>query len=480
MSEAAPTPNPTPRAVTRGFYNLVRYVQTLPFVSIGLLLSGCAALTHYNNAEKLNTSNGSEATVVFIDAKQRAVVAADRGSKASDAGSRSAFLAFCAEPSPDALSALAASQGFSFSKPDVAEVAQSLAISEGASSIGLRTQSIQLMRDSMYRLCEASLSGSANGPSWQTLYRRLQSTMVAILAIEQLTGTVTAPPVAIGSSAVVGSADLLAKYTEKTEEARKKVSDGEKNKENTSAELAAAQKAVDDKTKARDSAKTTHDNLADGDPGKAAAKDALDKAQVDLDKAVAARDEKKQADDAAQADLDNRKAEFQRYDAARKSALSNTGTASVNVQIAPDECCASDSGQIRAVADNVAKIVHDTLQLDFSREACATVVTNYYRWQEDVDGKPAQSASEDEKDPAHEQEPGSILAACISYINKSADLLAARNEFIRAVSAQINAGQLPSEQAMQTYVDFLKAASEERPFQSIVDGVGANRRQKGE
>jgi hypothetical protein len=84
----------------------------------------------------------------------------------------------CAEPSPDALSALATTVGLSLSNAD-RDYTANFALSEAGGSIGLRTQSIQLIRDSMYRLCEGYLSGALNEVAFETLHRRFQSSMVA-------------------------------------------------------------------------------------------------------------------------------------------------------------------------------------------------------------------------------------------------------------------------------------------------------------
>jgi hypothetical protein len=86
-------------------------------------------------------------TALSVDAKQRVVVF----SRSADANG---YAMTCAEPSPDALSALSSGVGFG---AEYAKIMANLAISqsESAASIGLRTQSIQLLRDEMYRLCEA-------------------------------------------------------------------------------------------------------------------------------------------------------------------------------------------------------------------------------------------------------------------------------------------------------------------------------------
>ena len=145
----------------------------------------------------------------FIDAKQRAVF--QRGG------------IICAEPSPDALSALAASQGLSVATPAGTTVGQSFSIAEAAGAIGLRTQSIQLMRDHMYRICEGYSSGAISGLAFQLLHRRFQTTMVGILAIEQLTGAVRPPAIVLGGSAGIGDAQAITALTAEHEGMAKSV-----------------------------------------------------------------------------------------------------------------------------------------------------------------------------------------------------------------------------------------------------------------
>lgn len=90
----------------------------------------------------------------------------------------------CPEPSPDALKAIAASG--SLSKADV--LAISGAYQESGANIGLRTQSIQLLRDQLYSLCQAYANGVINRDIYMMYLTRNQRNTIAILAIEQLTG----------------------------------------------------------------------------------------------------------------------------------------------------------------------------------------------------------------------------------------------------------------------------------------------------
>ena len=66
----------------------------------------------------------------------------------------------CAEPSPDALSSFASSISGSAAVTGEGSGSLASALSEAAGSIGLRTQSITLMRDALYRVCEAYYNGA--------------------------------------------------------------------------------------------------------------------------------------------------------------------------------------------------------------------------------------------------------------------------------------------------------------------------------
>jgi len=67
------------------------------------------------------------------------------------------------------------------------------------------------LRDGLYRLCEGYLNGALDEDQYQILTRRYQKYMVALLGIEQLTGVVRAPTVAINTQ---GSAEVAKSLSE--------------------------------------------------------------------------------------------------------------------------------------------------------------------------------------------------------------------------------------------------------------------------
>jgi hypothetical protein len=168
----------------------------------------------------------------------------------------------CAEPSPDALTALSTATGVS-AETVKAAFSASLSASESAASIGLRTQTIQLLRDAMYRLCEGLASGGLDKYSFEKLQRKYQNNMLGLLAIEQLTGTVAARQVALTgqSSSSVGQGMLaLAKLLDETKGkaavAKQAVADDQKAKDDADQAVQAAQGKYDAALKAANGDKT--------------------------------------------------------------------------------------------------------------------------------------------------------------------------------------------------------------------------------
>lgn len=171
------------------------WLHTALAVAVPILLTGCANLNTVGRSTSVTKSSGLKA--IHLDAQQRVVLAtADK---------------FCAEPSPDALAAYAASLGIGASVPGTGAASLAAAQQSSAASIGLRTQSIQLMRDALYRMCEAMNSGHMQKIEVAAFLRRSQDLTAVVLAIEQLTGAVTANQVILsGNSAADASANLVA------------------------------------------------------------------------------------------------------------------------------------------------------------------------------------------------------------------------------------------------------------------------------
>lgn len=213
----------------------------LAICAAALLTSGCAQLTHLTRQRTID-SHGT----LLIDAKQRAI--------------HSYKGKLCAEPSPDALSALAAQSSTNLTTGKGLSAAQAFSLAEAAGSIGLRTQSIQLLRDHMYRVCESYQAGMIDQTMTALLHRRFQTTTVAILAIEQLTGAVRAPSLILGSSAASGNADAVIKLVQQRDVQRQAI---EQSKQSIAEKKAlASQRQSDELAKKAEYDSATVDEIA--------------------------------------------------------------------------------------------------------------------------------------------------------------------------------------------------------------------------
>jgi DNA-binding transcriptional MerR regulator len=189
-----------------------------------LFVSGCSTgnLTAIHQKTSLLKGPHGTAQGVFIDAEQRVVLSGLRSARYDwrlDPQNNYQWvqveeprLVVCAEPSPDALSAIAAQAGLSVSDVSQAISAQG-GLSETAANIGLRTQTIQILRDGFYRLCEAQMNGLED-VQYAMMLRRFQTNMIALLAIEQLTGTVKGSDALV--SATAGSISFKEAYIQRS------------------------------------------------------------------------------------------------------------------------------------------------------------------------------------------------------------------------------------------------------------------------
>lgn len=172
----------------------MRYLDIGAVVFCALSLTACADIDSISRRSNLPSSTTVEGRAIHLDAKQRVVLA--------KAGTRDGRVDMaCAEPSPDALSAFASSLSAGVSVTGQGAGSGAQALSEAAGSIGLRTQSITLMRDALYRVCEAYYNGALTRPQVMALMARSQDLTAAVVSVEQLTGAIVAKQVALGGAA---------------------------------------------------------------------------------------------------------------------------------------------------------------------------------------------------------------------------------------------------------------------------------------
>lgn len=211
--------------------------------ALGLTACGTTPVT---SLKEFSPADGAP-KIAFVDIKQRAVLSAARKSS----GSTATEIVTCAEPSPDALSSIAYELSLEAKARDNLQAALGLSQQEAASFVGLRTQTIQLLRDGMYRLCEGYMSGALTAADFAWLSRRYQRNMVALLTIEQLTRVAQVPVVAQASQGLAAAARSAIAIEADLEQVDKRLAQLADERKKISSEKSEAEKLPDgdDKTK---------------------------------------------------------------------------------------------------------------------------------------------------------------------------------------------------------------------------------------
>ena len=296
---------------------------------------------------------------ISIDAKQRVVYSVEKKS------GEFTWRAICAEPSPDALTAISSASGVSAEKLQLA-VAASLGISESAASIGLRTQTIQLLRDAMYRLCEGYASRALDEIGFSRLQRRYQNVMLGLLAIEQLTGTVSAKQAVLS-----GSTDSMASVSRSLAEIAQALDDARAKKRDAEQKLADAQASEKKALQELETSKAAYEELKKKDPAGEKSEAAQKYQKETLTPAQTKAGEAAKLVSVRRRDDEDAKANVLAYEQAstslsRVSARAGTSGSfdggSVGTTI--------NSATATVIADAVQKIVLGIVQHDYGRESC--------------------------------------------------------------------------------------------------------------
>lgn len=231
------------------------FIKAICVISVSMVMSGCAFFNTYHNQDKVSSTGNTS-----VDAKQRFLIYGSDpestitkkyvdGQLTEVEGER---LIYCAEPSPDALSAFTAAFDLSAVKPEVAEAALRGTFGESAATIGIRTQSIQLLRDAMYRSCEAYLAGAISKPDFATLQKSYQKSMVTLVAIEQLARAVAPGQVMINTTADRTASQNIVELKKMLDKSSASVTELQTKKEEADKNLSDAKKTLKDKVKKTD------------------------------------------------------------------------------------------------------------------------------------------------------------------------------------------------------------------------------------
>ncbi len=317
------------------------YLNVLILAVTAIGISGCANL---NSIFHEFDVDGIDKRSVSIDAKQRVVLGTKYG--------------VCAEPSPDAMSVLSSAIAAGVDIPDKVGADFSSSLSESGSNIGLRTQTIQLLRDSMFRLCEGYVNGALSPSTFKLLHRRYQNSMLGLLAIEQLTGTIASGQVVLNSGSSVDAGEHLIKLQESVESARTDFEENKKTREKLEEDL-----------------KSSEENRKSLETELATLKAALPKDDNAIEQKGTEISESKKSEEESRLNLEISKvtevesesvlASLKRLrDAAKNPSLSTSASGVLVYQQA------STAESIASIAPSVVAIVESIVGADYRQETC--------------------------------------------------------------------------------------------------------------
>lgn len=339
-----------------------------------LILAACANLNTIDRSSQLggNSSGSSqEGVAVHLDAQQR-VVFVNHLSR------------ICAEPSPDALAAYAASIGLGLSEPGGNAASLAGGQQSSAGSIGLRTQSITLMRDALYRMCEAYSNGAVSAAQVATLLQRSQDLTAVILAVEQLTGAVTANQVVLGGSTNATASASLLSNQDLLDAARQDETEKQNQLLEARGQLESARAELEKRERAERTARDTLDESRTNNAGTEAEKEAERTAQeawessaealaaAEVNVSVAENDVAMRETLLAQSRR-NREAIEAARDSAFASALAGTGTSGQFSR--PDAERQLSLDATTAIAQAVESMVTTVINKPYTGEACMSLIT---------------------------------------------------------------------------------------------------------
>lgn len=372
-----------------GFYGVGRmnFTTRILCVFFAIAVSGCANLNSIHRDNKVSEKRGE---VVFTDAKQRGIISNPvkekivtntiiENGKKTEGTELELRLRMCSEAAPDVFSAFATSAAGKASV-DAATKSGSGAFSfssnETAATIS-RTQTVNLLREAMFRTCERYLNGAIDKDELIVQASRDQQMIVSTLAIEQLTGVYTPPVTGLNTQSGAATGGPTEEALKLVDKAKKDWETAKSNADNAETKAKAAEEAakgIPEKHSKKNCAAVVADESL-----KESAKEDIEKCQKAINERELADELKKAA-----------KAEKEHYDLLKKMAGAMGGTlaaASGSVSVAPgyrhDHCC-ENKGE---VARTVERIVERTFRFDEAQMACVVVLRKSARYEESIGEK---------------------------------------------------------------------------------------------
>lgn len=198
-----------------------------PFLCL-FAVAGCNVFTDRTNTEPalFRATSTGQTSLTITDAKQRVIfersrpvpgVALPAGATSQPASSSDTIPVICAEPSPDVAQSISDAVKFGLEvakagagpdgKSATASLSLATAVSASVAQLGERLAVIQLLRDKMYRACEAYANRSVDKVGYTLMLARLDKTMATMLSSEIAAGAFGRGLAATGGSAAAAGAD---------------------------------------------------------------------------------------------------------------------------------------------------------------------------------------------------------------------------------------------------------------------------------
>lgn len=202
---------------TRIFSLIVRHTIVAAFL-------GTAVACSTPQSEIFESFDLEDGTSLSTDARQRLIL-----NTSPEATPRPGLVQpkqiVCAEPSPDVAATVANSFGVGWSILDSGSGSISASEAEGLIQLAERTVTIQLLRDQMYRACEAYANGAITGTTYSLITSKNNKTMVSLLLGETAGGAVGRKLGALGASADAQVRSSMQGLAENSLEARQAAAD---------------------------------------------------------------------------------------------------------------------------------------------------------------------------------------------------------------------------------------------------------------
>jgi hypothetical protein len=354
----------------------MRRIPLISLVAVGLTLSACAEFYSIGRRTTLPAGSGQTGVAIHLDAQQRLMMVGRTGT-------------YCAEASPDAMAAYAAALALGVSVPSQGAGSGAQASQSDIAAIGLRTQSITLMRDALYRLCEASANGTVSDVSATQLLGRSQDLTAVVVAVEQLTGATVAAQAALTHSANADSTASAIGGADQIDAANKNVELKADARARAESDLAAKDEEVAQQERVAGEAKAAADAAAADDPQKRVLEDQSKTEQNQL--ATRKREQNNLQDRVANAKESEARARDLALKAAEVGSQADTSAAAGTSGDSKFQENKSRAGltdvSAKEVAKSVENMVTTVLNKDYTGADCMVLLTNITSIKVDPDHK---------------------------------------------------------------------------------------------